>query len=110
MDTYQEASDVYKLLSDRNRLMILALLKEKDLCVCEIVELLQMSQPNVSQHMRKLKAGGLVSETKKGQWVFYSLRLDNKPSVAYALKQLPSVQNKVEKLELKERREPCEQS
>ena len=50
MDTYQEASDVYKLLSDRNRLMILALLKEKDLCVCEIVELLQMSQPNVSRN------------------------------------------------------------
>ncbi|MEC0148396.1 metalloregulator ArsR/SmtB family transcription factor [Paenibacillus alginolyticus] len=40
--------------------------------MCEIVGIMNTSQPNVSQHMRKLKDGGLVKEAKKGQWVYYS--------------------------------------
>ncbi|NOU98116.1 metalloregulator ArsR/SmtB family transcription factor [Paenibacillus sp. LMG 31456] len=52
---------------------------EKELCVCEIVEVLQTSQPNISQHMRKLKDGGLVKESKRGQWVYYSLTVQDRP-------------------------------
>jgi ArsR family transcriptional regulator len=61
------------MLADKTRLTILTLLKEKELCVCDIVEALEISQPNASQHLRKLKSAGLVTETRKGQWVYYSL-------------------------------------
>ncbi len=107
MDPFHVKSEVYKLLGDRNRLMILALLKEADLCVCEIVGIMHMSQPNVSQHMRKLKTGGLVSETKKGQWVIYSLQVEDKPFVLFALNDLPNLKNKIIELESKGLRVSC---
>jgi ArsR family transcriptional regulator len=103
MDGFQEMSDVLKLLSDRSRLTILALLQVQDLCVCEIVDIMQMSQPNVSQHMRKLKAGGLVKESKRGQWVYYSLHTEGKSYVRELIAQLPSVQEKMNDLRLRER-------
>lgn len=62
-----------KLLADPSRLQLIAWLREQELCVCELVELSGLSQPNVSQHIRKLKSGGLVSESKRGQWVYYRL-------------------------------------
>ena len=68
--------ETLKLLSDKTRLTILLLLKERELCVFELVDILQTSQPNVSQHIRKLKDGGLVKEAKKGQWVYYSLTIE----------------------------------
>jgi ArsR family transcriptional regulator len=93
--------DTLKLLSDKCRLTILLMLQERELCVCEMVELLQTSQPNISQHMRKLKDGGLVKESKRGQWVYYSLAIDNKPFITELFNHLPSQKEKLEKL-------PCE--
>jgi ArsR family transcriptional regulator len=90
--------ETLKLLSDKTRLTILLLLQQKELCVCELVEFLQTSQPNVSQHMRKLKDGGLVKEAKKGQWVYYSLAIDDKPFLTELFKHLHSQTDKVEKL------------
>ncbi|KRF18619.1 ArsR/SmtB family transcription factor [Paenibacillus sp. Soil787] len=94
--------ETLKLLSDKTRLTILLLLEEKELCVCELVEILQTSQPNVSQHIRKLKDGGLVKEAKKGQWVYYSLAIDDKPFLTDLFKHLPSQKEKVEKLVFEE--------
>jgi ArsR family transcriptional regulator len=90
--------DTLKLAGDKCRLTILLLLQEKELCVCEIVELLQTSQPNISQHMRKLKDGGLVKESKRGQWVYYSLAIDDKPFLTDLLQHLPSQKEKLDKL------------
>ncbi|WP_240419270.1 ArsR/SmtB family transcription factor [Paenibacillus periandrae] len=98
MSQIQEIADVLKLLGDKNRLTIIALLKERELCVCEIVEFLQTSQPNISQHMRKLKDGGLVKETKKGQWVYYSLYVQDKPYVSEILKHIPSQKEQLKPL------------
>lgn len=98
MSQIEELADVLKLLGDKNRLTIVALLNEKELCVCEIVDILHTSQPNISQHMRKLKDGGLVKETKKGQWVYYSLTVLDKPYIAEILKQLPSQKEKNDSL------------
>lgn len=96
MISVEEMADVLKLLGDKNRLTIVALLNEKELCVCEIVELLQTSQPNISQHMRKLKDGGLVKETKRGQWVYYSLTIQDKPYIAEILNRIPSQKENIE--------------
>jgi ArsR family transcriptional regulator len=91
----EEMADVLKLLGDKNRLTIIALLNEKERCVCEIVDVLQTSQPNISQHMRKLKDGGLVKEEKRGQWVYYSLNVQDRPYIAEILKQIPSQREKL---------------
>ncbi len=52
MERIHEMADSLKLLGDKTRLTILALLKERALCVCDLVELLDTSQPNASQHLR----------------------------------------------------------
>ncbi|MHA7967806.1 ArsR/SmtB family transcription factor [Paenibacillus sp. CAU 1782] len=90
MSKLEEVADILKLLGDRNRLTIVALLQVKELCVCEIVDILKTSQPNISQHMRKLRDGGLVKESRRGQWVYYSLCLEDKPYILELLKEIPS--------------------
>lgn len=95
MNKIDEISECMKLLSDKTRLTILALLKEQDMCVCDIVDILETTQPNVSQHLRKLKLGGLVDETKRSQWVYYSLNAESKPYLQTVLEQLPSMKEKL---------------
>lgn len=63
-----------RLISDRSRLKILRLLKEGEICVCEMAAILGIAQPTVSQHLAKLRALGLVKERREGQWVIYSLQ------------------------------------
>ncbi|MFD2671686.1 ArsR/SmtB family transcription factor [Marinicrinis sediminis] len=89
-------ADLFKLLGDRNRLTIVALLKEREMCVCELVEALQTSQPNISQHMRKLKDAGLVKEERKGQWIYYSLT--DQPHLQDVLTHLPSQEEKMKQI------------
>ncbi|WP_424768942.1 ArsR/SmtB family transcription factor [Paenibacillus sp. sgz302251] len=91
-------AETFKLLSDKTRLTILAMLRERELCVCDIVGLLETTQPNVSQHLRKLKNGGLINETKRRQWVYYSLNLEDKPYLNGVLEQLPSMKEQLNQL------------
>ncbi|MNW68316.1 HTH-type transcriptional repressor AseR [compost metagenome] len=51
-----------------------------------------MSQPSVSQHLRKLKAQGLVKETKRAQWVYYSLNIEEDSFIQPVLNALPDTQ------------------
>lgn len=71
--TIEDVSQILKLLGDKTRLTVIKLLEIRECCVCELVEVLQISQPAVSQHLRKLKDGGLIKENRKGQWIYYSL-------------------------------------
>ena len=64
---------IFKALSDETRLRILALLKESELCVCDIAETLKMSQPNISFHLGMLREAGLIKDKKSGRWIHYSL-------------------------------------
>ncbi|MDF2652938.1 MAG: transcriptional regulator [Paenibacillus sp.] len=98
MISIEDLSETFKLLSDKTRLTILAMLKERELCVCDIVEILETTQPNVSQHLKKLKSGGLISETKRRQWVYYSLNADGNPYLKEVLDQLPSMKERVRSL------------
>jgi ArsR family transcriptional regulator len=94
----EKLAEELKLAGDKNRLSILAFLKERECCVCELADLLQTSQPNVSQHMRKLKDGKLVKESRKGQWIYYSLDLEDKPYLLELLGVLPSQKEKVDQV------------
>lgn len=70
MDTVE----IFKALGDPARLKIVCMVAEAgDLCVCRIVEALEMGQPAVSHHLAKLKYAGVLSSRKEGQWVYYSL-------------------------------------
>ena len=68
--------DVLKALSDETRLRIISLLYEKELCVCDIMETLQITQAKASRHLIYLKNAGLVKDRKYAQWVYYSLSKD----------------------------------
>ncbi|TMN22547.1 ArsR/SmtB family transcription factor [Lentibacillus cibarius] len=68
-----EAAAILKLLGDRTRLSIVLLLHHKRRCVCELVEALEMSQPSISQHLRKLRDAHVVLEDRQGQWIYYTL-------------------------------------
>jgi ArsR family transcriptional regulator len=64
---------VTKALSDPNRVKIIKMLQHKMMCVCEMKEALQISQPSVSKHLKILEEAGLVSFKKDGLWVDYFL-------------------------------------
>lgn len=69
-----QIADVFKSLSDETRLQTLLLLhKEGELCVCELVEALQISQPKLSRHLALLRNSGLVSDQRRDQWVYYRI-------------------------------------
>ena len=70
-------AEEFKVLGDRTRLRILSLLKWRELCVCDLTEVLGISQPGVSQQMRRLRQAGFVLERRGGQWTYYSLNMEN---------------------------------
>jgi len=64
----------YKCLADETRLLMMLLIHlEKELCVCELTEALQISQPKVSRHLAQLRECQLLQDRREGQWVFYQL-------------------------------------
>ncbi|HEX9058831.1 MAG TPA: metalloregulator ArsR/SmtB family transcription factor [Clostridia bacterium] len=73
MDKLLEA---LKALSDETRLRIINLLYEKELCVCDIMETLQISQTKASRHLTYLKNAGLVKDRKYAQWAYYKMSKD----------------------------------
>ena len=77
---------VMKALSDPNRVRVLKLLQQKELCVCQIQHVLQLAQSTVSKHMKLLEDAGLVQRRRQGTWIIYNL-----PSICdteYALEML----------------------
>lgn len=65
----------FRVLSDETRLRILMLLNQRELCVCEICQILNLSQPKVSRHLAKMRDLNLVRDRKEGQWTFYYLSI-----------------------------------
>lgn len=61
-----------RALADGTRLKIFKLVERRELCVCQIVPVIGLSQPTVSVHLGKLKRAGLVRERRAGQWSYYS--------------------------------------
>ena len=70
----KKIANIFKALSDDTRLRVVKLLQERELCVCELMQVLDMSQPRISRHMSVLKNAGLVEDRREGKWVHYSLR------------------------------------
>ncbi|EWG11174.1 ArsR/SmtB family transcription factor [Cytobacillus firmus] len=105
-----KAAAILKLLGDKTRLTMVKILDNNDCCVCEFVEIFKMSQPAISQHIRKLKDAGVVREARRGQWIIYSLNKDSDyyPMVHNLLGHLPSQDYKLSELEEQGLRISCE--
>ena len=68
---------LFKALSDETRLRLIVLLAKQDYCVCEITEILNLSQPKVSKHLSKLKDLGFVKARRDAQYIYYQLSVDD---------------------------------
>ena len=66
----------FKVLSDDTRLRIIILLYHSELCVCQICGVTDISQPNVSKHLAKLRDMEFVRDERQGQFIYYYLSLE----------------------------------
>ncbi len=103
----RHTAGLYKALGDETRLhMLWLLMNHRELCVCDLMEVLQITQSKASRHLRNLYHAGLVDDRRGGQWVYYSLRAQDKGLVRSTLRALeaslseqPRCQELLEELE-----------
>jgi ArsR family transcriptional regulator len=85
----------YKCLSEDTRLKCLLLITLKgELCVCDLIIALQLSQPKVSRHLAELRKCGILLDNRRGKWVFYQLD-QSLPKWALEVLALTSQENQV---------------
>lgn len=72
-DKLRAMLEIHKALSDANRVRALIALSGRELCVCQIKELLQLATSTVSKHLSILKQARLVEMRKSGRWIYYRL-------------------------------------
>lgn len=66
--------EIFQMLGDQTRLRALALIQDQgELCVCELVAALDLSQPKISRHLGALRDAGLLTSRRDAQWVFYHI-------------------------------------
>lgn len=88
-----DQTDFFKCLSDPTRLDILKLVMAKqNICVCELTERLQLSQPKISRHLALLRNLSILLDQRQGQWVYYRLN-PNLPKWAKAVLNIISTQS-----------------
>ncbi|MGO9303544.1 MAG: ArsR/SmtB family transcription factor [Candidatus Korobacteraceae bacterium] len=68
-----ELERLLKALADRTRLRLVNLLRERELCVCYLVEVLKSPQPKVSRHLAYLRRAGIVAARREGYWMHYRI-------------------------------------
>jgi ArsR family transcriptional regulator len=74
---------IAKALSDANRVRIVAMLDGRELCVCQVIELLALAPSTVSKHLAILKQARLIDGRKDGRWMYYRLADEDAPQAAH---------------------------
>ena len=69
----KRVANVFKALSDENRIRILKLLRTGEKCACKLLEEINVTQPTLSHHMKILCDAGLATGRKEGKWMHYSI-------------------------------------
>lgn len=88
----RQISRLFNLAGNEVRLKILFLLyQEKEMCPCDLSDVLEMKVPAISQHLRKLKDGGMVTDKKVGQTIFYSIVEENTRTILPLIAELTSL-------------------
>lgn len=75
----------FKALGDESRQRILGLLAAREMCVCELMAALKMTQPTTSHHLKILEDAEIVKNRKDGKWVFYSLADPARVEILFSL-------------------------
>ena len=75
-----EFLNITKALAEENRVRILLALEVEELCVCQIIELLELAPSTVSKHMYVLRQARLVEGRKDGRWMYYRLADESAPA------------------------------
>ncbi|MBL4585988.1 MAG: winged helix-turn-helix transcriptional regulator [Flavobacteriales bacterium] len=76
-DSIRNLATIHSMLGNEVRLKILYIIyKEQQVCVCDISDILQMTAPAISQHLKKLKDTGILLSKKVGQTVFYTINME----------------------------------
>jgi ArsR family transcriptional regulator, arsenate/arsenite/antimonite-responsive transcriptional repressor len=70
-----QVSTYFRALADPLRIQIIELLRNQELCVCELCEKIDVSQSKLSFHLKNLKEANLVTSRQEGRWIYYSLNL-----------------------------------
>lgn len=69
-----DSTSFFKSLADETRLAaVMMIYQHGELCVCELVEALALSQPKISRHLSQLRTQNVLSDNRRGQWVYYRL-------------------------------------
>jgi ArsR family transcriptional regulator, arsenate/arsenite/antimonite-responsive transcriptional repressor len=74
----EATAELFKALGDPARVRLVNLLAQSDgeVCMCDLIEPVGLSQPTVSHHIKKLVDAGLVEREQRGKWAFFSLKRD----------------------------------
>lgn len=83
---YVEKGNLFKILSDPNRLQIINLLSNKEKCGCELLEKFNITQPTLSHHMKVLIDSEIITSRKEANWVYYKLNSEKMKEVVDFLK------------------------
>jgi ArsR family transcriptional regulator len=71
--TIRELETFFSALGDSTRLKMLKLIGDKELCSCEVMAALELTQPTTSHHLAILERAGLLTSRRSGKWVFYKI-------------------------------------
>ncbi len=104
----KEFPETFKALADETRLRILYLLinSNSELCVCELTDVLEIPQYNISRHLKIMKNAGLIEERKEGRWVYFGLSKRNDDfteAIFNSVSHIPQLQSSAELAELDKR-------
>jgi ArsR family transcriptional regulator len=110
----EEWVQIFRALGDETRLRIVSLLTQGELCVCDLMDVLEEPQSKISRHLSYLKHSGLTYSKRVGVWMHYGLReAKDKPSdhiirfLREKLPPLPQCRKDIDRLRLFKRRGRC---
>ncbi|MET3576083.1 ArsR/SmtB family transcription factor [Bhargavaea ullalensis] len=104
-----ELESFLKAAGDGTRLKILQQLTQGPVCICDLTPLVGLTQPAVSQHLKRLKEAGIVKGEKRGRWTFWSLNGEHplQPVLLYLLARLRNPEQTLAGLEVAWRESGC---
>ena len=88
MGEYEKVSRVFKAFCDENRLQILDMLQDGEMCACHLLDEMEISQSTLSHHMKILCDSGIVKGRKEGKWTHYSIDEAGKEKAVELLKEI----------------------
>ena len=86
-----ELVGIAKALGDPTRVRIVAALRHGELCVCELVDALDISQSSLSSHLQICRQAGVLTTRKESRWIYYSLSSRYTPLIETIFSELPTV-------------------